>query len=108
MRLLIALFLLAGIVLATNNGLQSQEKKDTPKTKGTLPDNWGKLDLSADQKAAIYKIQGKFREDIAKMQAAIKEKQAEQLREMVKLLTDEQKKKLQDLATGGTKDEPKK
>jgi hypothetical protein len=104
MRLVIALFLLAGIVLATNSGLQSQDKKDPPKVKGTLPDNWGKLDLSADQKASIYKIQAKYKEDIAKMQAAIKEKQAEQLREMVKILTDDQKKKLQDLATGGSKD----
>ena len=107
MRFLVALLLLAGIVLATNSGLQSQDKKDPPKVKGMLPTNWGKLDLSADQKSAIYKIQAKYKEDIAKMKAAIEEKEAEQLREMVKVLTDDQKKKLQALATGG-KEEPKK
>jgi Spy/CpxP family protein refolding chaperone len=107
MRFVIALLLLAGIVLASNNGLQSQDKKDPPKVKGMLPANWGKLDLTQDQKSAIYKIQAKYKDDIAKMEAAIKEKQAEQLREMVKVLTDDQKKRLQELATGGTKDEKK-
>lgn len=109
MRFLVALLLLAGIVFATNSGLQSQEKKDPPKTvKGQLPQNWGKLDLTADQKQAIYKVQAKYKEEIAKMEEKIKEKQAEQIREMVKLLTDDQKKKLQEIATGGTTEQPKK
>ena len=109
MRFFAVLLLLAGIVLATNNGLQSQEKKDPPKAvKGQLPQNWGKLDLTADQKQAIYKVQAKYKDEIAKMEEKIKEKQAEQIREMVKLLTDEQKKKLQEIATGETKVEPKK
>lgn len=108
MRFLVALALLAGIVLACNTGLHSQEKKDPPKVKGQLPQNWGKLDLSVDQKQAIYKVQAKYKEDIAKLQEKIKEMQAEERREMVKLLTDDQKKKLSEIATGEKATEPKK
>ncbi len=106
MRFLVALALLAGVVLVTNNGLHSQDKKDPPKVKGQLPANWGKLDLSVDQKQAIYKVQAKYKEEIAKLQEKIREIQAEERREMVKLLTPEQKKKLELIATGGT--DPKK
>jgi Skp family chaperone for outer membrane proteins len=104
----IALALLAGIVITTNSGLQSQDKKDSPKVKGQLPQNWGKLELSADQKQAIYRVQAKYKEEIAKMREKIKDIEAEERREMVKLLSDEQKKKLQELATGESKEESKK
>ena len=108
MRLVTALALLAGIVLITGNGLFSQEKKDTPgKVKGQLPANWGKLDLTPDQKQSIYKVQAKYKEDIAKMKEKIKEIESEERAEMSKLLTPEQKKKLQELATG-EKSDPKK
>ena len=106
MRLFVALALLAGIVLVANSGLYSQEKKE-PKARGMLPANWGKLELTADQKSAIYKVQAKYKEDIAKLRAKIKELEVEERREMVKLLTPEQKKRLEELATGGTTD-PKK
>jgi hypothetical protein len=109
MRLIFAFGLLAAIVVTTNNGLQSQERKDPPKTaKVQLPPNWGKLDLSPDQKQAIYRVQAKYKEEIAKLDEKKKDLQAEERREMVKHLTDEQKKKLRELATGESKEEPKK
>jgi len=108
MRLLIAFALLAGIVLVTGNGLMSQDKKDPPKTKGTLPSGWKNLDLTAEQKVNIYKIQAKFKDDIEKLREKIKDLQAEERREMVKVLTDDQKKKLAEIATGEKKDSPPK
>ncbi len=109
MRFLTAFSLLTAMVLVSGNGLFSQEKKESPKTKGILPANWGKLELTADQKSAIYKVQAKYKEDIAKMKEKIKETEAEEKREMVKLLTPEQKKKLEELATGeATKPDVKK
>ena len=107
MRFVVALALLAGIVLACNTGLHSQEKKDPPKVKGQLPPNWGKLELTIDQKQAICKVQAKYKEDIAKLQEKIKEMQAEEKREMVKVLTEEQKKKLAELVTGEKSTDPK-
>ena len=109
MRFLTALALLAGIVLVSGNGSFSQDKKETGKTKGQLPANWGKLDLSAEQKQAIYKVQAKYKDDIAKLKDKIKEVETEERQEMAKLLTPDQKKKLQELATGEkSKEEPKK
>lgn len=99
MRILTAFALLAGIVLLAGNGLYSQEKKET-KAKGILPANWGKLDLTAEQKAAIYKVQAKYKEEITKLKDKIKETEVEERKEMAALLTPEQKKKLQELATG--------
>jgi Spy/CpxP family protein refolding chaperone len=108
MRLLIAFALLAGIVLITGNGLLSQEKKDPPtKIKGTLPAGWKALDLTGEQKQQIYKISIKYKEEITKMEDKIKEMRAEERREMVKILTDDQKKKLADIATGGDSTKPK-
>jgi hypothetical protein len=102
MRLIVALGLLVGIVVLTGNGLQSQEKKDTDKkVKGQLPRNWSKLGLSADQKAAIYKTMSKYKEEIDKLTEKVKDLRSEELREMVKLLSPEQKKKLEELSTGG-------
>jgi hypothetical protein len=101
MRFVIAFALLAGIALLSGNGLYSQEKKDT-KVKGILPPGWTKLELTAEQKAAIYKVQAKYKEDIAKLEEKVKEAKAEERKEMVQLLTPEQKKKLLDLATGET------
>jgi Spy/CpxP family protein refolding chaperone len=100
MRVISAFVLLAGIVLLASNGLYSQEKKDPPKIKGTLPPGWAKLELTAEQKLNIYKTMAKYKEDIAKMEEKIKEMKLEERREMVKFLTPEQKKKLEEAATG--------
>jgi hypothetical protein len=108
MRLFAAGILLAGIAFLGSNGVQSQEKKD-PKVRGALPPGWGKLELSADQKAAIHKVQLKYKDELKKLKEKEDELKAEERREMVKLLTPEQKKKLEEMATGEkSKDDPKK
>jgi Spy/CpxP family protein refolding chaperone len=100
MRVIASCLLFTGMILLTSNGLYSQDKKDDPKVKVALPSGWGKLDLTADQKASIHKVQIKYKEDIDKLKDKIKDMQNEEKQEMVKLLTPEQKKKLQELATG--------
>jgi Spy/CpxP family protein refolding chaperone len=111
MRVIAAFVLLAGIALIGNDSLMSQDKKDpAPKVKGTLPSGWGKLELTADQKSAIYKVQAKYKEELRKLKEKEDELKAEERREMVKLLTPEQKKKLVDADLGdtGKKDDVKK
>ena len=102
MRILASCLLFTGMILLTSNGLYSQDKKDdsAPKGKVAIPSGWGKLDLTADQKASIHKVQLKYKEDIAKLKDQIKDLEAQEKQEMVKLLTPEQKKKLTELATG--------
>src|SRR5580692_2832642 len=102
MRIIASCLLFSGMILLTSNGLYSQDKKDdpAPKVKVALPSGWGKLDLTADQKASIHKVQIKYKEEIDKLKDKIKEMQTEEKQEMVKLLTPEQKKKLTELATG--------
>jgi Spy/CpxP family protein refolding chaperone len=110
MRILAALVLMSCIAFLSSDGLMSQEKKDpAPKVKGTLPSGWGKLELTADQKSAIYKVQAKYKEELKKLKEKEDELKAEERREMVKLLTPGQKKKLEEAATGetGSKDAPK-
>lgn len=108
MRFFAAAALLAGFAFFSNNGVQSQEKKE-PKTKGSLPQGWSRLDLTADQKSAIYKVQTKFKEEIKKLKEKEEELKSEERREMVKLLTADQKKRLEEIATGEkSKDEVKK
>ncbi len=104
-RLIPTFLLLGGMLLLSGNGLFSQEKKEDPK--GRIPPGWSKLDLTADQKASIHKVSVKYKEDIDKLKAKIKELETEERQEMVKLLTADQKKKLQEITTG-EKPEPKK
>jgi Spy/CpxP family protein refolding chaperone len=108
MRFLIAFGLLAAFtVLLAGTGAQSQEKKDTTaKTKGILPQGYAKIGLSDEQRIQIYKIQAKYKDEIEKLKEKIEETKAEERREMDKVLTAEQRKKLIDVITGGS--EPKK
>lgn len=101
MRLASALLLLAGLLLLSSNGLFSQEAKDPPsKVKGILPAYYGKIGLADDQKAAIYKIQAKYRDEIKKLEDKIAETRADERREMDKVLTAEQRQKLIEAITG--------
>ena len=104
MRFLATFALFSGLVLLSNNGLLGQEKKD--KVKGQLPPNWGKLELTAEQKSEIYKIQSKFKGELKKLKEQEMELRAEEKRQMVKILTPVQKKKLEELAIG-SKDKEK-
>jgi Spy/CpxP family protein refolding chaperone len=79
---------------ASANAQSSSQPDKGTKTKGTLPAGWGKLNLSAKQKTDIYAVQGNFKTKIKALDDQIKALREEEHREMVKLLTDDQKKQL--------------
>ena len=99
MRLIVAFALLGCLTLMASNGLHSQDKKD-PSARPALPANFDKLELTAEQKYAIRKVQAQYAEKI-------KQLQTEEREEVAKFLTPEQKKKLKDLADA-SKSDPKK
>lgn len=111
----LSMFALLGGVLVLSSGVVGQEarssgqdtkkeaKKDEPKLKGFLPQNWGKIGLTDSQKQEIYKIQGKYGTEIDKLEAKIKELKGTRDKEMKAVLTAEQKKRLDDILTGKDK-----
>lgn len=94
-RLLALGLIVSSFALVSSDGVFSQDKKE--KSKGQLPANWGKLGLSDEQKALIYKIQGEYKEKITKLEAEIKSLTAERNKKMAEQLTSEQKTKLAEL-----------
>lgn len=111
MSRLCVLLLVFGM-FALSGGLAGQEpKKDDPKkkdeapvkVKGTLPPNWKKIGLSDDQVQSIYKIQGKYNDEIDKLEAKIKELKTTKDKEMRAVLSADQKKKLEEILVGKDK-----
>ncbi len=106
----IAMCLLFSALFVLSGGLVGQEpkkddaKKDDPpvKAKGVLPPNWKKIGLSDDQVQNIYKIQGKYNEEIDKLEAKIKELKGTKDKEMKAVLSADQKK-LEELLVGKDK-----
>ena len=118
MVLRLPLFALLAGLLVLSGGTSGQEKKDDPKkdvkkddttkkdepkAKGMLPMNWGKIGLDDKQKQEIYKVQGKYNEEIDKLEAKIKEIKLTRDKEMKAVLSPEQKKKLDDILLGKDK-----
>ncbi len=103
-RLCVAWFVVAVALFA--GSAAGQEKKDTPakdssaRAKGFLPQNWGRIGLSDEQKQDIYKVQAKYNDEIDKLEAKIREMKAARQKDMEKVLTADQKKKLLDILTG--------
>jgi Spy/CpxP family protein refolding chaperone len=105
----VSMFALIGGLLVASGGLVGQDpKKDEPKAaktkdepgapvKGVLPQYWGKLGLTDDQKQEVYKVQAKYNAEIDKLEAKIKELKAARDREMKGVLTADQRKALQDI-----------
>jgi hypothetical protein len=108
----LSMFALLGGVLVLSSGVVGQDakksepepkkevKKDEPKLKGFLPQNWGKIGLTDSQKQEIYKIQGKYNGEIVKLETKIKELKAEREKEMKGVLSADQKKRLDEILTG--------
>ncbi|HEY1191386.1 MAG TPA: hypothetical protein VGE74_27375, partial [Gemmata sp.] len=59
--------------------------------------------LSDSQVQDVYKVQGKYNDEIDKLEAKIKELKGTRDKEMKALLTPEQKKRLEDIQTGKDK-----
>lgn len=76
---------------------KGKDTKPEGKTKGQLPQNWGALGLTAEQKDKVYKLQAKYNADIDKLEAEIKELKAKLGKERLEILTAEQKKALEDI-----------
>lgn len=110
-----SMFALLGGVLALSSGVVGQDakkedpkkdvKKDEPaaKTKGFLPQHWGKIGLADDQKQEVYKIQGKYNGEIDKLEAKIKEIKGTRDKELKGVPSADQKKKLDEILIGKDK-----
>lgn len=110
-----SMFALLGVVVLVAGGSVGQDpKKDDPpkaarkddppaKVKGSLPQNWGKIGLTDDQKQEVYKVQAKYAAEIEKLEAKIREAKAARDKEMKAVLTAEQKKALADIITNKSK-----
>ena len=79
-------------------------KEATSKGRGQLPTYWGQLGLTDLQKQNVYKIQGKHNEESDKLELQIKEMKVKMVEERGKILTPEQKSRLEDIlkAKAGT------
>jgi Spy/CpxP family protein refolding chaperone len=82
---------------------EKKEKEPTGKLKGFLPQNWGKIGLTDQQKQDVYKVQNKYRDEIDRLTAKIDELKKQQKIDMEKVLTDEQKKRLREILIGEEK-----
>jgi Spy/CpxP family protein refolding chaperone len=107
----LSLLALLGGMFVMAGGLVGQEaKKDDPKkeettakVKGKLPQYWGKIGLTDEQKQTIYKIQGKYGTEIDKLKAKIEELETTRDKEMKAVLSADQKKALEAALLGKDK-----
>jgi Spy/CpxP family protein refolding chaperone len=87
------------------DGLPGQAKKDdkkeAPKAIGVSPPNWGRLELSEEQRKKVYGIHDAYkpkaddvRKKIEELEKQFAELRAKERAEQEAVLTDEQKKKL--------------
>src|SRR5262245_24221200 len=99
-RLLVGMVMLAGLV--TPIVIAQDKGKDTPpgKVRGQLPQNWGKLGLTDEQKQKIYDIRGKVRAKVDDLQAKIKDLQDQERKDMEGVLTAAQKARLREIIAG--------
>lgn len=92
--LLLVTFALGGVSLG-------QTAKDEPvKFKGVLPQNWGKLGLSDEQKQKVYKVQNDYDQKMATLEKQLKDLKAQEKSEMEKVLTEAQKARLREILLG--------
>ena len=68
-----------------------------------LPNNFGKLGLSDEQKEKVYAVQAKYAEEIAKLQKQLADARAKVKVESEALLTAEQKAKLAEMVAATAK-----
>lgn len=99
-----------GLVAVVAVGMLAGQEPPKPKAS-----SWGQLGLSDDQKQKVYKIQAEYADKLApleKQQHELAKKiaalRAEERKEMEKVLTEEQKKRLKELAADKPPVEPKK
>ncbi len=80
--------------------------KDTGgKMRGQLPQNWGKLGLSEEQKQKIYKIQNDFRNKVDALQKQLADLKDQERKELEKVLTAGQRDQLRQILAGKAPDD---
>lgn len=77
--------------------VKGDQKALEAKLRGQLPPYWGKIGLSEEQKQKIYQIQSKYNSEIARLEAQVKELRSKRDQEMRAVLSEEQKKRLEEL-----------
>jgi hypothetical protein len=83
------------LVLVIAGWAVGQDEK--PKAKGFLPQNYGKLGLSEEQKQKIYTIQAEYRGKVEALEKQIKDLQKQQAGEFAKVLTPSQRTRLKEI-----------
>ena len=78
------------------SGKAKTEVKETAKAKGRLPAYFKDV-VTEEQKDQIYTIQAKYEKQISDLQSQLEEVRSQQMAEIEKLLSADQKKKLADL-----------
>jgi hypothetical protein len=106
-----SVLLLALGMFALGGGLVGQDKKEPAKA-GQLPQGWGKanLGLTEEQKRKVLEADAKYDGEIDALTKKIGDLKKKKLEEQVAVLTDEQKKKLEDYfksKAGTSKDKDK-
>ena len=86
--------------------LVGEEGKETPKavkknTGNRLPNNYGKLGLTQQQKEKIYEFQGKYNPQISELEAKIKQLRSERDQMIESALTPAQRERLVELRGAG-------
>jgi len=100
-RILVAAF---ALVIVSSPWVAGDDAKATrdpaPKMRGQLPQNWGKLGLSDEQKQKIYEVQSKHRAKIETLEKQIAELKDQQRKDMEAVLTAAQKARLREIVAG--------
>jgi len=91
------------VVAQETESPETAEEPAPPKTRkkprGRVPNHYGKIGLTNEQKDEIYAIQAKYREQIDTLQEQINEIQQEEASEIYLVLTDNQKESLKKILT---------
>jgi Spy/CpxP family protein refolding chaperone len=86
---------LGGLLPAQEPKPEAKAERKAPDPSRRVPSNFGSLNLSTEQREKIYTIRGKYREQIAALRAQLDQLQAKELGECEAVLTDAQKKLLE-------------
>jgi hypothetical protein len=85
------------LVLALVGATYSQ---DTPKIRGQLPANYGKLGLTDVQKQSVYKIRAEYKGKMDQLLKQLTKLRMEEKESLEKVLTPEQLKRLKEIRSG--------
>jgi Spy/CpxP family protein refolding chaperone len=87
----------------SKNAAADSAKADDAKAKGRLPNNWGKLGLTAAQKEKVYTIENNYAAKIEELRKMIADLESKRDTEMHNVLTADQQKQLDTVLVDSTK-----